>query len=162
MLKQNQNFLHPYFGIGTVKAVEKREILGQTTRVAVCVFPQRNDLELMLNLEAGEGLLRPLIKKNLVPQVLDHLQSYQPGDQTTRWHIRKEAYSKKLKGGDIFASCEVLKELYGTASKRDLSFWEREMLTTTRAVLVAELAHVSGLDVPKLLGQVDQYARYTN
>lgn len=162
MLKQNQNFLHPFFGIGIIKSIEEREILGQQARLAICVFPQRKDMELLLNLEQGDGLLRPLIAKALVPEVLEHLQSYQPQDQSTRWHHRKEAYSRKLKGGDIFASCEVLKELYGTAGKRDLSFWERDMLTTTREVLVAELAHVTGMGLPQLLGQVDRYARYTN
>lgn len=162
MLKEKNKFLHPFFGIGTVQSIENRTILGQESRVAVCTFAQDGELELLINVDRDYRLMRPLIEQAEVPEVLRHLEQYQPLRRGSRWHIVKEAYSEKLKGGDIYGRCEVLKELYGTASRRPLSFWERTMLKNIKQVLVAELSHVSGEAAQQLEARVDRVARYTN
>lgn len=162
MLKEQNKFIHPFFGIGTVQSIENRTILGQDSRVAVCTFPKNGALELLINMDLEYHLMRPLIKEKEVPKVLKHLKKYEPQGKGGKWHLLKEAYSQKLKGGDIYGRCEVIKELHTTSARRPLSFWERTMLKNSKEVLVAELSYVSGEALSTLEEQVEQVVRYTN
>jgi RNA polymerase-interacting CarD/CdnL/TRCF family regulator len=159
MYKQNNKLLHSFFGIGTVLSVENRTILGRSSRVAICKFSsteRERELELMVNVDRDYHLMRPLISKEEVADVFDHLNNYQPDRRRPRWQARKDGYSTKLKCGDIYRRCEVVKDLLAFSQKRELSPWERAMLNNSRQVLVAELSEVSQLTRGQVREKVDR------
>lgn len=162
MFKKNHKLLHSFFGIGTVLSVENRTILGQPSRVAVCKFPssgRERELKLMVNVDRDYNLLRPLISEEEVAVVFDHMINYEPDRRRPRWQARKDGYSTKLKCGDIYRRCEVVKDLQMLSRKRGLSGWERAMLNNSRDVLVAELSEVSKLAQEQIREEVERCAR---
>ena len=161
MFMQNHKLLHSFFGVGTVVSVEDRTILGQPSRVAVCKFSseRERELKLLVNIELDYHLMRPLITEAEVASVFEHLVNYKPDERRPRWQVRKDGYSTKLKGGDIYRRCEVVKDLHALSSKRELSLWERAMLDNSRNVLVAELSEVTSLTREQIKEKVDRCIR---
>ena len=59
---------------------------------------------------------------------------------STTWNRRYREYMEKIKTGSIFEVAEVLRDLYLLKHDKDLSFGERKMLDTAKALLVKELS----------------------
>ena len=56
------------------------------------------------------------------------------------WNRRYREYMEKIKTGSVFEIAEVLRDLYLLKGDKDLSFGERKMLDTARALLIKELS----------------------
>ena len=59
---------------------------------------------------------------------------------STTWNRRYREYMEKIKTGSVFEIAEVLRDLYLLKGDKDLSFGERKMLDTARALLIKELS----------------------
>jgi RNA polymerase-interacting CarD/CdnL/TRCF family regulator len=143
MFKKNKKVVHTYFGVGEVRSIETKTILGIPSRVAVCTFPLEEPLELQINIDRDYSLVRPPIPEEEVPLVLSHLESFQPAQRRPRWVIRKNLYQAKLKSGDIYQRCEVIKDLCTIARSKKLTQWEQNLLDNSRNVLISELVYVA-------------------
>lgn len=134
---------HPLYGLGEVRNVEEKTVLGEKISIAQIFFPHEN-LELMVNINKGTDLFRPLIEKDKVDAVFEHLESREL-DGPNRANQRQRANMEKIKSNDIFLLCEVIKDLATISRKKKLSFKESEMYERAKRVLVDELALVTGL-----------------
>jgi len=56
------------------------------------------------------------------------------------WNRRYREYMEMLKSGSPFEVAKVLRDLFRLKGDKDLSFGERRLLDTAKALLVAELA----------------------
>lgn len=133
---------HPLYGLGQVKNVEEKTVLGEKISIAQIFFPHEN-LELMVNINKGTDLFRPLIEKEKVDAVFEHLESHEL-DGPNRANQRQRANLEKIKSNDIFLLCEVIKDLATISRKKKLSFKESEMYERAKRVLIEELALVTG------------------
>ncbi len=133
---------HPMYGLGQVKTVEEKTVLGEKISIAKIFFPNE-DLELMVNIEKQTDLFRPLIEMEQVDAVFEHLESHEMNGPN-RANQRQRANLEKIKSNDIFLLCEVIKDLAIISGKKKLSFKESDMYERARRVLVEELALVTG------------------
>ena len=86
---------HPLYGLGQVKNIEEKTVLGEKISIAQIFFPHEN-LELMVNVNKGTDLFRPLIEADKVDDVFEHLAAHsEPGP--SRANQRQRANLEKIK-----------------------------------------------------------------
>lgn len=134
----------PGIGVGEVTGIEHQQIAGQ--RQAFYVLRIRKDgagqnvkYYIPIN-KAGSSGLREIISEDDVKQVYSILKEKQISVDSTTWNRRYREYNEKIKTGSVFEIAEVLRDLYLLKGDKDLSFGERKMLDSARALLIEELA----------------------
>lgn len=152
MFRVSSKVIHSLHGLGVVESVEEKEILGNVTRFAVLAFER---LQIMANVDQKNCMVRPLIEADQVSQVLDYLKGCScelPSNYTKRYNINLD----KMKSGDIFQTCEVIKSLSVLARGKKLGHKDQSMLEKARKVLAQELSYVTDQDVLNMESVIDQ------
>ena len=144
--------IHSLHGLGVVESVEEKTILGNVTRFAILAFER---LQIMANVSQKNCMVRPLIEAPQVPKVLEFLKECScelPSNYTKRYNLNLE----KMKSGDIFQTCEVIKSLSVLARGKKLGHKDQSMLEKARKVLAQELSYVADCDVENMESVLDQ------
>lgn len=160
MIKEGSKVFHSLHGVGTVLSIEEKVVLGQPTRFSVSSFGD-DGLKIMVNLDKKDQTIRPLISSDEIPKVFHYLQSWDsdlPSKAPTRYNINLS----KLKTGDIFAMCEVIKGLTALSETRKLSPKDATMLEQTRKNLAHELSLVRDSDREEMEQVIDHTCRHSN
>lgn len=157
MIKEGSKVFHSLHGVGTVVSVEEKIVLGQPTKFSVSTFGD-DGLKIMVNLEKKERMIRPLIEHSEVPKVFEYLQSWD-SELPTKAPTRYSLNLGKLKTGDIYALCEVVKGLTSLSETRKLSPKDQVMLEQTRKNLAQELSLVRAVDYEEMESYIDQTCR---
>lgn len=144
--------IHSLHGLGAVESIEEKVILGSLTRFAVLAFDR---LQIMANVDQKNSMVRPLIEVSEVAPILEFLQTCEadlPSNYTKRYNLNLE----KVKSGDIFQLCEVIKSLSRMAQGKKLGHKDQNMLERARRVLAQELSFVTNADVDAMEKTIDQ------
>lgn len=139
VFKVGDNAVYPGHGVGKVVAIESKEIMGakmefysiQIVETGMKVMVPKNNVN-----SVG---LRPIISKEDAGRVLDILKEKNVKIDTQTWNRRYREYMEKIKTGSVYEIAEVLRDLFLLKVDKELSFGERKMLETARALLVKEL-----------------------
>jgi CarD family transcriptional regulator, regulator of rRNA transcription len=130
------------YGLGTVKSIEEKTVLGETISLAQIFFPREN-MKMMVNIHKETELFRPLIEEQQVDAIFEHMKNHE-GRFPSRANQRQRMNLDKIKSNDIFQLGEVIKDLHVMSLKKKLSFKESEMLERARQVMIEELTLVTG------------------
>ena len=156
-IEAGSKVFHSLHGLGTVLSIEEKVVLGQPTKFSVSSFGD-DGLKIMINLNKKEKMLRPLIAQDEVPKIFDHLQTWD-SDLPTKAPTRYSLNLGKLKSGDIFALCEVIKGLTALSETRKLSPKDQIMLEQTRKNLAQELGWIREVEVEEMEEIIDRACR---
>jgi CarD family transcriptional regulator len=63
-------------------------------------------------------------------------------NNSANWNKRNKEYQFKLRSGDICEICKIYRDLKYIASKKELSFGEKDLLHKTEALLAEEISLV--------------------
>lgn len=160
MIEAGSKVFHSLHGVGTVLSIEEKVVLGQPTKFSVSSFGD-DGLKIMVNLNKKERMIRPLLEEEEVPKVFEHLESWDsdlPSKAPTRYNLNLG----KLKSGDIFALCEVIKGLTALSETRKLSPKDQTMLEQTRKNLAEELSLVRDVASEEMEEIIDRACRGSN
>lgn len=160
MIEVGSKVIHSLHGVGTVLSIEEKVVLGQPTKFSVSSFGD-DGLKIMVNLEKKEKMIRPLVEQEEVPKVFDYLKNWDsdlPSKAPTRYSLNLG----KLKTGDIFAMCEVVKGLTALSETRKLSPKDATMLEQTRKNLAEELGLVRDVEAEEMEEIIDSACRVSN
>ena len=160
MIEAGSKVFHSLHGVGTVLSIEEKVVLGQPTKFSVSSFGD-DGLKIMVNLNKKERMIRPLLEEEEVPKVFEHLESWDselPSKAPTRYNLNLG----KLKSGDIFALCEVIKGLTALSETRKLSPKDQTMLEQTRKNLAEELSLVRDVATEEMEEIIDRACRGSN
>jgi len=157
MIEAGSKVFHSLHGVGTVLSIEEKIVLGQPTTFSVSSFGD-DGLKIMVNLNKKEKMIRPLVDLEEVPKVFDHLQNWD-SDLPTKAPTRYSMNLGKLKSGDIFSLCEVIKGLTALSETRKLSPKDQVMLEQTRKHLAQELSFVREVDAEEMEEIIDTACR---
>ena len=160
MIEAGSKVFHSLHGVGTVLSIEEKVVLGQPTKFSVSSFGD-DGLKIMVNLNKKERMIRPLLEEEEVPKVFGHLESWDsdlPSKAPTRYNLNLG----KLKSGDIFALCEVIKGLTALSETRKLSPKDQTMLEQTRKNLAEELSLVRDVASEEMEEIIDRACRGSN
>lgn len=157
MMKQGTKIVHSLHGLGTVESIEERVVLGTPVRFSVSSFGD-DGLKIMINLDHKDSMVRPVIAEHEIPQLFDYLKSYAtelPSKAPTRYSYNMN----KLKTGDVYQLCEVIKSLTDLSGRRKLSPKDQIMLETSRRHLAQELSYVRETTPEEMEEIIDRVCR---
>jgi CarD family transcriptional regulator len=138
--KVGDKAVYPAHGVGEVKSIESKEILGakQTFYVLQILDSGMKIMVPTTNINAVG--LREVISDTEVDDVYEILKQRDVQIDNQTWNRRYREYMDKIKTGSVYEIAEVLRDLSILKFKKELSFGERKMLDTAKNLLVKELA----------------------
>jgi CarD family transcriptional regulator len=138
--KKGDKAVYPAHGVGEVIDIQIRS-LGGTERSFYVLSILENGMKVMVPVEtAAQAGLRPVMTRKDAKKVMEVLAADEVAVKTQPWNRRYREYMEMLKSGSPMEVAKVLRDLFRLKSDKDLSFGERRLLDTARALLVTELA----------------------
>ncbi len=138
--KVGDKAVYPAHGVGEVKSIESKEIMGakQTFYVLQILDSGMKIMVPTTNINAVG--LREVISDTEVDDVYEILKQRDVQIDNQTWNRRYREYMDKIKTGSVYEIAEVLRDLSILKFKKELSFGERKMLDTAKNLLMKELA----------------------
>lgn len=133
--------VYPAQGVGVVQAIETRAI-GDSAKETFYVL-RILDTGVVIRIPRNNAVqvgLRSVMDTGAVNSVYKILKKRELEDEPKPWNRRYRQYMDKLKSGSPYEIAEVLRNLLLLKSEKILSFGERKMLDTARALLVKEIS----------------------
>lgn len=136
--------VYPGHGVAEITKIENREISGSQQKFYVLRVLGK-DVTLMVPMANADSVgLRSIIGAPEVEEVYEVLRKRGEKISTATWNRRYREYMEKIRTGSLAEIATVLRDLCLLRSDKDLSYGERNMLETARALLVQELALAKG------------------
>ncbi|MBC7358609.1 transcriptional regulator, CarD family [Desulfacinum infernum DSM 9756] len=155
MFKVGDLAVYPAHGVGKIEAIETKTIGGDSQDFYIMRILE-NDMKIMIPVQNADMVgLRPLINSEDVPKVYEILQSREISVNSATWNRRYREYMEKIKTGSIYELAEVLRDLTVLQEDKELSFGERKMLETARALLITEVAIAKGVEEDHISQEID-------
>ena len=140
MFKVGDLAVYPAHGVGVIERVESREVSGSSQDFYVMRILE-NDMIIMIPIKNVNSVgLREIIGRKEVPKLYSILRKRDVMIENQTWNRRYREYMEKIKTGSVYEVAEVYRDLLMLKSEKDLSFGERKMLDTARALLVKEIS----------------------
>ncbi len=155
MFAEGDMAVYPAHGVGVIKSIETQKVGGTDQKFYVLQILDNNMTIMIPTLNSENVGLRAIVSNNEVDDVLDILRDRgtEIGSQT--WNRRYRDYMEKIKTGSIHEVAAVLRDLFLLSVDKDLSYGERKMLDTAKALLVKELSLAKHVDEGKISKEID-------
>ncbi len=140
MFSEGDMAVYPAHGVGVIKAVETKTVGGIDQSFYVLEILE-NNMRIMIPTDSSENVgLRAIVGEDDVDDILEILaeRDVELGAQT--WNRRYRDYMEKIKTGSVHEVAVVLRDLFLLSVDKDLSYGERKMLDTAKALLVKEIS----------------------
>ncbi len=132
--------VYPAHGVGEVKSIETREILGSKQAFYVLQILDSGMKIMVPTTNVNAVGLREIISESEVDDVYSILKERDVKIDNQTWNRRYREYMDKIKTGSVYEIAEVLRDLSLLKFQKELSFGERKMLDTAKSLLMKELA----------------------
>ena len=160
MFKIGDIAVYPVYGVVMVKGIEAKEICG--TKKTFYIFKVvDSDFTVMVPTDNTHTVgVRPIISKTEIPRIYQILRTRKRMNNSTNghksWNKRYREYAEKLKSGNIFEVAQVLKDIYLLQNEKELSFGERRIMNSARALLIKEISIAKNLEEESIAGEVEK------
>ncbi len=138
--KVGDKAVYPAHGVGEVKSIESKEIMGNKQTFYVLQILDSGMKIMVPTTNINAVGLREVISDQEVDDVYEILKQRDVHIDNQTWNRRYREYMDKIKTGSVYEIAEVLRDLSLLKFKKELSFGERKMLDTAKTLLVKELA----------------------
>lgn len=144
MFQIDDNVVYPMHGVGMIKAIEEKEILGEKQQYYVIKMLNGN-MEVMI----PEGKLvssgiRPVTDIVALKNLINIFQNGET-DRVLPWKQRYKVNTDKIKTGKIQECTEVVRDLMRMKKEKALNTSERQMLNNAHETLISELGLMKGI-----------------
>lgn len=145
MFQAGDKAVYPTRGVVRILGVEERKVDEKVGLYYVAALDALGGEASLLVPVGGEALvgLRPVASPEDVREALEAVAGPGEAPQGT-WNRRYRGYMDKLKAGGLLEVAEVFRDLRRLHGRKGLSFGERRMLDTARALVVAEISAALG------------------
>lgn len=144
MYKIGDSVVYPMHGAGVIEDIEQKEILGKMQSYYVMRMPI-GDMKVMVPMDnAVEIGMRDVICKAQAEKVLESFRTSET-DVIQNWSKRFRDNMGRIKSGDIFEVCGVVKSLMLRDRQKGLSTGERKMLSNAKQILISEIVVATGV-----------------
>lgn len=138
MFKEGDKVVYPNHGAGTIIGVETKNILGEEKKYYIMKLPI-GEMRVMIPVEKVDEIgIRSVINEEEADDVLQILKG-EKSKMSQNWNRRYRANMEKIKTGDIYEVCEVVRNLTMRDEEKGLSTGEKKMLSNSRQILISEL-----------------------
>jgi CarD family transcriptional regulator len=135
--------VYPAHGVGVIQAIETKSMSADGKEKASFYKMRILDtgVTILIPMRNAEQIgLRRIMDAGTVASVYKILQKREVAVEPKPWNRRYRQYMDKLKSGSPFEIAEVFRNLLLLKGEKVLSFGERKMLDTARALLVKEIS----------------------
>lgn len=132
--------VYPAHGVGRIESIESRVINGDEHNFYIMKIID-NDMVIMIPTANVDSVgLRNVISECEVDDIYAVLTAKKDDLQDNQtWNRRYKEYMDKLKTGSLADVAEVFRDLFLLKNTKDLSFGERKLLDTAKALLLREI-----------------------
>jgi CarD family transcriptional regulator len=148
--------VYPAHGVGEVKSIESREILGSKQTFYVLQILDSGMKIMVPTANVSTVGLREIISESEVDDVYTILKERDVKIDNQTWNRRYREYMDKIKTGSVYEIAEVVRDLYLLKFEKELSFGERKMLDTAKNLLVKELAICEDRDEEEIEEEINE------
>ncbi|MCA1041230.1 transcription factor YdeB [Bacillus infantis] len=144
MFQVDDNVVYPMHGVGIIKAIEEKEILGEKQQYYVIEMLIGN-MEVMI--PAGKIVssgIRPVTDIVALKNLINIFQNGET-DRVLPWKQRYKVNTDKIKTGKIQECTEVVRDLMRMKKEKALNTSERQMLNNAHEILISELGLMKGI-----------------
>jgi CarD family transcriptional regulator len=138
--KVGDHAVYPSYGVGTVVAIESKEIMGSRCDFYVVMIRDTGMKVMVPKSNVSSVGLRPVISRQEATKVIEILKTTEVRIDNQTWNRRYREYMEKIKTGSVYEIAEVLRDLFLLKVDKELSYGERNMLDTARKLLMRELS----------------------
>jgi len=132
--------VYPGHGVGVVEGVETKDIAG-TSQTFYVLKILENGMTILVPTSNADAIgMREVIPESEVDDIYAVLMERDIELDKQTWNRRYREYMAKIKTGSPYEVARVLRDLYILKGDKNLSFGERKMFDTAKALLVKELA----------------------
>lgn len=157
MFSVGSKVYYPVHGVAELTAVETKTIGDHEFAIYVLTVVE-SGLKIMVPIKNALNVgIRELLSLEEVGEVYEILQSKDGGSSSQTWNRRHREYMDKIKTGSAYEIAEVLRDLCLLRDTKTLSFGERRMLETARALLVREIACIKQTPENDVISEIESF-----
>jgi CarD family transcriptional regulator len=140
LFKVGDKAVYPAQGVAEVISIEEKDIAGNRLKFYVLrILDTNRKIMVPVNNAKSVGLRRPISEEE-IQDIFAILRERTIAFDNQTWNRRYRGFMDKIKTGSVFDVAEVMRDLYRLKAEKSLSFGERRMLETARALIVKEIA----------------------
>src|SRR6476660_10273737 len=154
--KVGDKAVYPAQGVAEVISIDEKDIAGSRQRFYVLRILD-TDRKIMVPVSNANAVgLRQVISEQEIREIFDILKERTIGFDTQTWNRRYRGFMDKIKTGSVYDVAEVMRDLYRLKAEKSLSFGERRMLETARAMIVKEIAVTREKSEDKVQAEIEK------
>jgi CarD family transcriptional regulator len=140
LFKVGDKAVYPAQGVAEVISIEEKDIAGNRLKFYVLrILDTNRKIMVPIHNAKSVGLRRPISEEE-IEEIFTILRERTIAFDNQTWNRRYRGFMDKIKTGSVFDVAEVMRDLYRLKAEKSLSFGERRMLETARALIVKEIA----------------------
>jgi len=140
MFKIGDKVSHPAFGVGDVKKIEEKKVLGKREEYYILRLIV-NEMTLMVPVNRADEIgLRYIIDPKTVPEVLNVLSGKVDAEMKANYKQRIKSQAEMVDSGDILKVAQVVKNYIHRNSIEKLSSTEKGLYERARKILIGEIS----------------------
>ena len=146
MFKIGDKVSHPAFGVGDVKKIEEKKVLGKREEYYILKL-MANEMILMVPVNRADEIgLRYIIDPKTVPEVLNVLSGKVDDEMETNYKQRIKSQAEMVDSGDILKVAQVVKNYIHRNSIEKLSSTEKGLYERARKILIGEICMACNIE----------------
>jgi len=156
LFKVGDKAVYPAQGVAEVISIEEKDIAGNRLKFYVLrILDTNRKIMVPVNNAKSVGLRRPISEEEL-EEIFAILRERTIAFDNQTWNRRYRGFMDKSKTGSVFDVAEVMRDLYRLKAEKSLSFGERRMLETARALIVKEIAVTREKSEEKVQAEIEE------
>ena len=156
LFKVGDKAVYPAQGVAEVISIEEKDIAGNRLKFYVLRILDTNRKIMVPVANANSVGLRRPISEQEIEEIFAILRERTIAFDNQTWNRRYRGFMYKIKTGSVFDVAEVMRDLYRLKAEKSLSFGERRMLETARALIVKEIAVTREKSEEKIQAEIEQ------
>jgi CarD family transcriptional regulator len=156
VFKVGDKAVYPAQGVAEVISIEEKDIAGQRLKFYVLrILDTNRRIMVPINNAKSVGLRKPISEEEIL-EIFTILKDRNIVFDNQTWNRRYRGFMDKIKTGSVFDVAEVMRDLYRLKAEKSLSFGERRMLETARALIVKEIAVARANSEETIQAEIEQ------
>src|SRR5882757_3573194 len=156
LFKVGDKAVYPAQGVAEVISIEEKDIAGNRLKFYVLRILDTNRKIMVPVANAKSVGLRPPISEPEIEEIFAILRERTIAFDNQTWNRRYRGFMDKIKTGSVYDVAEVMRDLYRLKAEKSLSFGERRMLETARALIVKEIAVTRAKSEDKIQAEIEE------
>ncbi|AGA69648.1 CarD-like transcriptional regulator [Desulfitobacterium dichloroeliminans LMG P-21439] len=158
MFQVGDKVLYPMYGAGIIDSIEEKEVLGVKGQYYLLNIPHVH-MEIMIPVGKAEDLgIRQVVNCEIIDQVLSFL--FQGDTDPVIFESNNRFYrdinKKKMKSGDIFQECEIIRDLTRKSKLHKLGMEDNNMLNSACQIITSEIVQAKGIEMEEAVEMLQE------